>query len=134
MRAIRAIPTCQFQLLVCMTLSFIHRKLSTEPLFRLTEAIRVIRGEPPAKNAMFGFPYLDTLKLLRRPELSVGVDFYAHGDQQSGDYDALQRSLAVDALQGIFFESPTNPLLKVPEVPIGARVSAGSLRGGRSIV
>ena len=72
---------------------------------------------------MFGFPYLDTLKLLRRPELSVGADFYVHADQQSGEYDALQRSLAIDALQGIFFESPSNPLLKLPEVPIGARVS-----------
>ena len=59
----------------------------------MTEAIRAMRGEPPAKNAVFGFPYLDTLKLLRRPELSVGADFYVHGDQQSGEYDADRRSM-----------------------------------------
>eukprot|EP00656_Telonema_subtile_P055777 TRINITY_DN8737_c0_g1_i1.p1 TRINITY_DN8737_c0_g1~~TRINITY_DN8737_c0_g1_i1.p1 ORF type:complete len:464 (-),score=104.11 TRINITY_DN8737_c0_g1_i1:70-1338(-) len=79
---------------------------------KLAQALRETRGEAPAKSAVFGFPYLDTLKLLGREELGAGVEFFPHEDQ----YDELEAVMC--QLQGVYYEYPTNPLLRLPDVPL----------------
>ncbi|KAF0684630.1 Aste57867_23434 [Aphanomyces stellatus] len=57
---------------------------------------------------LFGFPYLDTLKMMRRTEWSAGnVLFYPHGSDD--DVDAIAK---LDSIAAIFTEFPTNPLLR----------------------
>lgn len=77
------------------------------------------------KSAVFGFPYLDTLKLLEHGSISGGAVFYSKGDNE----ELLQLSEllqqghsntddgAPDPLQAIFCEHPTNPLLNLPPLP-----------------
>lgn len=73
------------------------------------------------KSAVFGFPYLDTLKLLEHGSISGGAIFYSKGDdeelRQLGE--RLQAGSSTDngslePLQAIFCEHPTNPLLNLP--------------------
>ncbi|RHZ12164.1 hypothetical protein DYB37_010405 [Aphanomyces astaci] len=60
-----------------------------------------------AQVVLFGFPYLDTLKMMRRTEWSSGdVLFYPNGS----DAD-LQELEKLDSIAAIFTEFPTNPLL-----------------------
>ncbi|CAK4499673.1 unnamed protein product [Aphanomyces euteiches] len=72
--------------------------------FRTVQQLKFSRG----KIVLFGFPYLDTLKMMRRTEWSSGdVLFYPHGsDQDMEEIDQL------DEIAAIFTEFPTNPLLK----------------------
>lgn len=70
---------------------------------------------------VFGFPYLDTLKIMSRTELNPGgVHFLGHGSDS--DLDELKRLLAAGASGGgrrigaVFAEFPTNPLLRVPDL------------------
>jgi|EP01046_Picozoa_sp_COSAG06_P001587 cystathionine gamma-synthase len=75
------------------------------------------------KSAVFGFPYLDTLKLLEHGSISGGAVFYDKGDAE--ELRQLGERLEVGAeeegkreqLQAIFCEHPTNPLLKLPPLP-----------------
>lgn len=69
---------------------------------------------------VFGFPYLDTLKLNKRPEfVSGGCTFMGKGEEE--DLDALERLLQ-EQEQGntrvcaLFTEIPSNPLLKLPDL------------------
>lgn len=64
-----------------------------------------------AKWVVLGFPYLDTLKLLRHPQLSPGVHFLA-----SGQEDALAALLEREPVLGIITEYPSNPLLRTPNL------------------
>ena len=71
--------------------------------------------ETPLRNVVFGFPYLDTLKLNGRKELGGGVVFFGNGD----DADlvalaALLRQPGGERFGGIFCEMPSNPLLRAP--------------------
>ena len=67
----------------------------------------------PLRNVVFGFPYLDTLKLNARPELGSGVVFYGNGD--SADVQSLRALLAGgERIGGLFCEFPSNPLLRAP--------------------
>eukprot|EP00597_Dinobryon_sp_UTEXLB2267_P009643 CAMPEP_0170092444 /NCGR_PEP_ID=MMETSP0019_2-20121128/25810_1 /TAXON_ID=98059 /ORGANISM="Dinobryon sp., Strain UTEXLB2267" /LENGTH=404 /DNA_ID=CAMNT_0010312877 /DNA_START=243 /DNA_END=1456 /DNA_ORIENTATION=+ len=71
----------------------------------------------PAKMVVFGFPYVDTLKLLSRPELNPGgVTFFGQGDAE--DLQSLRVLLqqAQGQVAAIFTEFPTNPLLKCPDL------------------
>lgn len=62
---------------------------------------------------MFGFPYLDTLKLNGRPELGGGVIFYGNGDDD--DITNLEALLeGGEQIGGLFCEFPSNPLLRAP--------------------
>ena len=72
------------------------------------------------KSAVFGFPYLDTLKLLEHGSLSGGAIFYAKGDGEELQQldERLQAGRCTDdgslePLQAIFCEHPTNPLLNL---------------------
>ena len=68
--------------------------------------------ETPLRNVVFGFPYLDTLKLNGRPELGGGVVFFGNGDD--ADLEALEEFLAGgERIGGLFCEFPSNPLLRV---------------------
>jgi len=74
-------------------------------------------NSPPGggrRAIMFGFPYLDTLKLLARPELGGGVIFLGFGDE--GDFDELERVVRSEPISGVFMEFPTNPLLLSPDM------------------
>ncbi|KAF8527644.1 pyridoxal phosphate-dependent transferase [Hysterangium stoloniferum] len=66
---------------------------------------------PPAKCVCFGFPYIDTLKILEK--WGPGSHFFGNGD--AADLDALEALLSVPGSPGIlalFCELPTNPLLR----------------------
>eukprot|EP00039_Didymoeca_costata_P013337 m.201486 g.201486 ORF g.201486 m.201486 type:complete len:1006 (+) comp15744_c0_seq10:222-3239(+) len=69
--------------------------------------------ETPLRNVVFGFPYLDTLKLNARPELGGGVIFFGNADQD--DLDQLETILREgERIGGLFCEFPSNPLLRAP--------------------
>lgn len=74
-------------------------------------------AEPGAKAVVFGFPYLDTLKMCRRPEWCDGCLFYGHGD--GSDLAALTAELEAGQTRvvALFTEFPSNPLLKCPPLP-----------------
>lgn len=67
-------------------------------------------------SIVFGFPYLDTLKLCSRPELSPGgVEFFGRGD----DRDMKNLGLFLEKnprVSALFTEVPSNPLLKTPNL------------------
>jgi cystathionine gamma-synthase len=69
-------------------------------------------------SIVFGFPYLDTLKMCSRTELSPGgVEFFGKGDAK--DLDNLERILAErpnHRWSGLFTEVPSNPLLQCPDL------------------
>ena len=69
--------------------------------------------ETPLRNIVFGFSYLDTLKLNARRELGGGCVFYGQGDR--GDLDSLRALLqSGERFGGLFCEMPSNPLLRAP--------------------
>ena len=58
--------------------------LSPSGMAAIYSAIRVSRRinfERKGKIVVFGFPYLDTLKMAARRELSEGVEFFGHGNK-----------------------------------------------------
>eukprot|EP00164_Ancoracysta_twista_P001409 GFYU01001834.1.p1 GENE.GFYU01001834.1~~GFYU01001834.1.p1 ORF type:complete len:624 (+),score=210.95 GFYU01001834.1:513-2384(+) len=78
-------------------------------------AHRIVRKLFPArKSVMFGFPYLDTLKILQRPDWGPGCHFFPRGDDR--DYDALEALLATEKVSALFVEFPGNPLLVTPRL------------------
>jgi cystathionine gamma-synthase len=70
------------------------------------------------KSIVFGFPYLDTLKLCNRPELCpAGVEFFGRGDES--DLQNLERMLRgspPNQFSVLFTEVPSNPLLFTPDL------------------
>jgi len=69
----------------------------------------------PLKTVVFGFPYLDTLKLAQLPFVgSGGVHFFGIGDEK--DFADLTELLQREKISGLFCEFPSNPLLKAPDL------------------
>ncbi|KAH0562576.1 hypothetical protein GP486_002743 [Trichoglossum hirsutum] len=67
----------------------------------------------PLKSICFGFPYIDTLKILQK--WGPGCLFYGHGSSQ--DLDDLEKRLERgDRYLALFCEFPSNPLLKSPDL------------------
>lgn len=67
----------------------------------------------PMKSICFGFPYVDTLKILEK--WGPGCVFYGHGS--SSDLDDLEsRLLKGERFLALFTELPGNPLLKSPDL------------------
>lgn len=65
------------------------------------------------KSVCYGFPYTDTLSVLRK--FGPGVRFFGHGN--SADLDALEAELAAGAsYAALFCECPSNPLLRTPDL------------------
>jgi cystathionine gamma-synthase len=70
-------------------------------------------------SIVFGFPYLDTLKLCSRREFSpAGVEFFGKGDET--DLQLLERVLhqrsSNSRWSALFTEVPSNPLLQCPDL------------------
>jgi len=71
--------------------------------------------ETPLRNIVFGFPYLDTLKLNGRTELGGGVVFFGNGDAEDlAALAALLRQPGGERFGAVFCEMPSNPLLRAP--------------------
>ncbi|PPJ54503.1 hypothetical protein CBER1_02473 [Cercospora berteroae] len=80
-------------------------------IFTAHRSLLLARG--PAKSIMFGFPYVDTLKVLEK--FGPGAQFYGHAD--ANDLDDLQQRLANgERFLSLFCEFPANPLLKTPDL------------------
>jgi cystathionine gamma-synthase len=68
---------------------------------------------------VYGFPYLDTLKLCSRRELCpAGVDFFGRGDERdlAGLTSMLERTKNRTRYCALFTEVPSNPLLGTPDL------------------
>ena len=70
--------------------------------------------EQPRQSICFGFPYIDTLKVLQKWG-PAGCLFYGHGS--ASDLDDLERRLAAGTrYSALFTEFPSNPLLASPDL------------------
>jgi cystathionine gamma-synthase len=71
--------------------------------------------KPNAKSILVGFPYLDTLKILHRPEwCEAGVYFFpACGKKEMSE---IAEILSREPILGVFTEFPGNPLLSCPDL------------------
>lgn len=80
-------------------------------IFNTHRGLMAIRGQ--LKSISFGFPYIDTLKILEK--WGPGCLFYGHGE--SPDLDDLERRCeAGERYLALFCEFPGNPLLKTPDL------------------
>ncbi|KAJ9604140.1 Cystathionine gamma-synthase [Cladophialophora chaetospira] len=66
------------------------------------------KGHPPRKSICFGFPYIDTLKILEK--WGAGCLFYGRGSAACID-DLTRRLEAGERYLALFTEFPSNPLL-----------------------
>ncbi|MCJ1318539.1 hypothetical protein MMC15_003869 [Xylographa vitiligo] len=80
-------------------------------IFNIHRIMLKTRG--PLKSISFGFPYIDTLKILEK--WGPGCLFYGHGS--SADLDDLEhRCKRGEKFLALFCEFPGNPLLKSPDL------------------
>ena len=80
-------------------------------IFTTHQILTAARG--PMKSICFGFPYVDTLKILQK--WGPGCVFYGHGS--SNDLDNLESRLVQgERFLALFTELPGNPLLKSPDL------------------
>lgn len=81
---------------------------------RALYSIRTTPGSTPLKSVNFGFPYVDTLKILEKFNPS-GALFY--GRASESDLDDLQARLeAGERFLALFCEFPGNPILSCPNL------------------
>ncbi|KAI8720300.1 hypothetical protein NCS52_00475000 [Fusarium sp. LHS14.1] len=73
----------------------------------------LLKAREPAKSINFGFPYVDTLKILQK--FGPGCLFYGHAS--AADLDDLETRLKNgERFLGLFCEFPGNPLLTCPDL------------------
>ncbi|GKZ22554.1 hypothetical protein AbraIFM66951_006461 [Aspergillus brasiliensis] len=73
----------------------------------------LLQSRGQRKSISFGFPYVDTLKILQK--FGPGCKFYGHGSSE--DLDDLEARLqAGERYLALFCEFPGNPLLKTPDL------------------
>ncbi|KAI1277787.1 pyridoxal phosphate-dependent transferase [Xylaria sp. FL0933] len=73
----------------------------------------LLKARTLRKSINFGFPYVDTLKILQK--FGPGAVFYGHGS--AADLDDLEARLqAGDRFLALFCEFPGNPLLSCPDL------------------
>ncbi|GKZ37588.1 hypothetical protein AbraIFM66950_009203 [Aspergillus brasiliensis] len=73
----------------------------------------LLQSRGQRKSISFGFPYVDTLKILQK--FGPGCIFYGHGSSE--DLDDLEARLqAGERYLALFCEFPGNPLLKTPNL------------------
>jgi cystathionine gamma-synthase len=71
-------------------------------------------------SIVFGFPYLDTLKLCSRVEFCPGgVEFFGRGNAEDLENleDLLKQQKSKANYCALFTEVPSNPLLQTPNIP-----------------
>ncbi|UZJ52962.1 hypothetical protein CBS101457_002282 [Exobasidium rhododendri] len=64
------------------------------------------------KSVCFGFPYLDTLKILEK--WGPGCFFFGQGDEE--ELMKLEKLLETEKITALFCEFPSNPLLRSPDL------------------
>ena len=80
-------------------------------IFHTHQALLKARG--PLKSISFGFPYVDTLKILEK--FGPGCRFYGNGSSE--DLDNLEERLKLgERFLALFCEFPGNPILKCPDL------------------
>lgn len=67
---------------------------------------------PERHSAQFGFPYVDTLKLLEK--IGPGAQFFPHGNRN--DLAELTQQIQAEPFAGVYAEFPSNPLLISPNI------------------
>jgi cystathionine gamma-synthase len=80
-------------------------------IFNVHQVLLETRGS--MKSIMFGFPYVDTYKILEK--FGPGCLFYGHGSANELD-DLEQRLKRGERYLALFCEFPGNPLLKSPDL------------------
>lgn len=81
-------------------------------IFNTHRTMMAIRGSQN-KSISYGFPYVDTLKILEK--WGPGALFYGMGEQDDLD-DLERRCESGERFLGLFCEFPSNPLLKCPNL------------------
>lgn len=80
-------------------------------IFHMHRMLMKTRGS--LRSISFGFPYVDTLKILQK--FGPGCDFYGHASEE--DLDDLEKKLeSGERFLGLFCEFPGNPLLTCPNL------------------
>lgn len=74
----------------------------------------LLKSQEPKKSVCFGFPYVDTLNILRK--FGPGVHFLGLGDDESLDEMEEQLNNKTIDIMALFCECPSNPLLKTPNL------------------
>lgn len=107
-------------------------QLTVSGMAAIFTAIRVARKVVDSEGAMvvFGFPYLDTLKICRRREWCPGgCYFFGYGGKE--DMEELEKLMACKNVCAILTEFPSNPLLKVPDLQ---RLTAAARKHGAMLI
>ncbi|CEL06694.1 Putative Cystathionine gamma-synthase [Aspergillus calidoustus] len=73
----------------------------------------LLKGRGDLKSICFGFPYIDTLKILEK--WGPGCLFYGRGSSEDLD-DLESRLVSGERFLALFTEFPGNPLLKAPDL------------------
>lgn len=71
-------------------------------------------AETKNKSVCFGFPYVDTLNILKK--FGPGVHFFGFGDDESLEDMESQLKSGEIKITALFCECPSNPLLKTPNL------------------
>lgn len=111
--------------LVPSGMASIYAALRSSRRYRLATASRTpgsahaVGGGGGGRSIVYGFPYLDTLKLCSRSEFCPdGVEFFGLGNEQ--DLENLRRMLTNRKKDqqycALFTEVPSNPLLQCPDL------------------
>jgi len=80
-------------------------------IYNAHRQLMLARG--PRKSICYGFPYIDTLKVLEK--FGPGAVFYGFGTPE--DLDDLEKRLeGGERFLGLFCEFPSNPLLRSPDL------------------
>jgi cystathionine gamma-synthase len=76
--------------------------------------VALMQTQQPKKSVCFGFPYVDTLNILKK--FGPGFHFLGLGDDDS--LDQLEKNLESGQydIMALFCECPSNPLLKTPNL------------------
>ncbi|CAB4446279.1 unnamed protein product [Rhizophagus irregularis] len=73
----------------------------------------IMSAFPPNKSICFGFPYVDTLKILEK----FGPGCHLYGNGTSEDIDQIENLLeSGEKISALFCEFPSNPLCKSPDL------------------
>ena len=82
-------------------------------IFNTHRVLMAASQAEPRQSICFGFPYIDTLKILQK--WGPGCLFYGNGEDP--DLDDLEKRLeSGERYLALFTEFPTNPLLKSPDL------------------